>query len=254
MLTTQGLRKSYGGVQALRDLSFTADPGRVIGLLGPNGSGKSTTINLLTGLLRPSAGTVTWRGVDIHDQLLAYQALLGYVPEEPRLYAYLTAVEYLQLVGGLRDLDDAVITRRTERYLELFGLESDRHSSLATFSKGMRQKILIAGALLHDPQVVIFDEPCSGLDVASTLILRSIVRSLAAAGKTIVYSSHVLDMVEKVCTDVIILHRGEVVAQDSVERLRELSRVASLEAVFAKLAVDDNVDAVGQAIAAVGAQ
>lgn len=250
MLTTQSLRKSYGGVQALRDLSFTADPGRVIGLLGPNGSGKSTTINLLTGLLRPSAGTVTWRGVDIHQQLLAYQALLGYVPEEPRLYAYLTAVEYLQLVGGLRDLDDAVITRRTERYLELFGLESDRHSPLSTFSKGMRQKILIAGALLHDPQVVIFDEPCSGLDVASTLILRS----LAAAGKTIVYSSHVLDMVEKVCTDVIILHHGEVVAQDSVERLRELSRVASLEAVFAKLAVDDNVDAVGQAIAAVGAQ
>lgn len=254
MLTTQGLRKSYGGVQALRDLSFTADPGRVIGLLGPNGSGKSTTINLLTGLLRPSAGTVTWRGVDIHHQLLAYQALLGYVPEEPRLYAYLTAVEYLQLVGGLRDLDDAVIARRTEKYLELFGLESDRHSPLSTFSKGMRQKILIAGALLHDPQVVIFDEPCSGLDVSSTLILRSLVRSLAAAGKTIVYSSHVLDMVEKVCTDVIILHHGEVVAQDSVERLRELSRVASLEAVFAKLAVDDNVDAVGQAIAAVGAQ
>lgn len=254
MLTVQGLRKSYGGVQALRNLSFAAAPGRVVGLLGPNGSGKSTTINLLTGLLRPSAGTVTWYGVDIHGQLLAYQALLGYVPEEPRLYAYLNAVEYLQLVGGLRDLDDAVVRRRIDRYLELFGLESDRHSSLATFSKGMRQKVLIAAALLHDPQVVIFDEPCSGLDVASTLILRSVVRSLAEAGKTIVYSSHVLDMVEKVCTDVIILHHGKVVAQDSVERLRELSRVASLEAVFAKLAVDDNVDAVGRAIAAVGAE
>lgn len=254
MLTVQGLRKSYGGVQALRNLSFAAAPGRVVGLLGPNGSGKSTTINLLTGLLRPSAGTVTWYGVDIHGQLLAYQALLGYVPEEPRLYAHLNAVEYLQLVGGLRDLDDAVVRRRIDRYLELFGLESDRHSSLATFSKGMRQKVLIAAALLHDPQVVIFDEPCSGLDVASTLILRSVVRSLAEAGKTIVYSSHVLDMVEKVCTDVIILHHGEVVAQDSVERLRELSHVASLEAVFAKLAVDDNVDAVGRAIAAVGAE
>lgn len=254
MLTIQGLRKSYAGVQALRDLSFTAAPGRVIGLLGPNGSGKSTTINLLTGLLLPSAGAVTWDGVDIHRQLLAYQALLGYVPEEPRLYAYLTAVEYLHLVGGLRDLEDAVVTRRIEKYLELFGLESDRHSPLSTFSKGMRQKVLIAAALLHDPQVVIFDEPCSGLDVASTLILRGIVRSLAKAGKTIVYSSHVLDMVEKVCTDVIILHHGQVVAQDSVERLRELSRVESLEAVFAKLAVDDNVDAVGRAIAAVGAQ
>lgn len=252
MLTVEGLRKSYGGVQALRDLSFVATPGRVIGLLGPNGSGKSTTINLLTGLMRPSAGTVCWHGLDIHRQLAAYQALLGYVPEEPRLYAYLNAVEYLQLVGGLRDLDDAVIARRIGCYLELFDLESDRYAPLSSFSKGMRQKVLIAAALLHDPKIVIFDEPCSGLDVASTLILRSVVRTLAEAGKTIVYSSHVLDMVEKVCTDVIILHHGAVVAQDSVARLRELSRAASLEAVFAKLAVDGNVEATGRAIAAVG--
>ena len=201
---------------------------------------------------RPSAGTVCWHGLDIHRQLAAYQALLGYVPEEPRLYAYLNAVEYLQLVGGLRDLDDAVIARRIGCYLKLFDLESDRYAPLSSFSKGMRQKVLIAAALLHDPKIVIFDEPCSGLDVASTLILRSVVRTLAEAGKTIVYSSHVLDMVEKVCTDVIILHHGAVVAQDSVARLRELSRAASLEAVFAKLAVDGNVEATGRAIAAVG--
>ncbi|WP_291984502.1 ABC transporter ATP-binding protein [Luteitalea sp.] len=252
MLTVQGLRKSYGGVQALRELSFTATPGRVIGLLGPNGSGKSTTINLLTGLMRPSAGTVCWHGVDIHQQLVAYQALLGYVPEEPRLYAYLTAVEYLTLVGGLRDLDGTVVARRVDRFLELFGLETDRYSPLSSFSKGMRQKVLISAALLHDPQVVILDEPDSGLDVASTLMLRSAVRTLAQAGKTVVYSSHVLDMVEKICTDVIILHHGTVVAQDSVARLRELSKAPSLEAVFATLAVDDNVDATGRAIAEVG--
>jgi ABC-2 type transport system ATP-binding protein len=252
MLTVHGLRKSYGGVQALRDLSFTATPGRVIGLLGPNGSGKSTTINLLTGLMRPSGGTVSWQGVDIHHQLVAYQALLGYVPEEPRLYAYLNAVEYLTLIGGLRDIDGGVVAHRIDRFLELFGLESDRHSPLSSFSKGMRQKVLISAALLHDPQVVILDEPDSGLDVASTLMLRSAVRTLAQAGKTVVYSSHVLDMVEKVCTDVIILHHGSVVAQDSVERLRELSKAPSLEAVFAKLAVDDNVDATGRAIAEVG--
>ncbi len=252
MLTVQGLRKSYGGVQALRELSFTATPGRVIGLLGPNGSGKSTTINLLTGLMRPSAGTVCWQGVDIHQQLVAYQALLGYVPEEPRLYAYLTAVEYLTLVGGLRDLDGTIVARRVDRFLELFGLETDRYSPLSSFSKGMRQKVLISAALLHDPQVVILDEPDSGLDVASTLMLRSAVRTLAQAGKTVVYSSHVLDMVEKVCTDVIILHHGTVVAQDSVARLRELSKAPSLEAVFATLAVDDNVDATGRSIAEVG--
>ncbi len=252
MLTVQHLRKSYGGVQALKDLSFSAAPGQTIGLLGPNGSGKSTTINMLTGLIRPTAGTVSWRGIDIHAQLSGYQATLGYVPEEPRLYAYLTAPEYLRLVGGLRDIDDGVLERRIDRYLELFGLDSDRYAPLSSFSKGMRQKVLISAALLHDPAVVVFDEPCSGLDVASTLMLRSVVRALAEAGKVIVYSSHVLDMVEKVCSDVIILHHGTVVAQDSVSRLRELAQAASLEAVFAQLAVDDNVEATGRAIAAVG--
>lgn len=253
MLTVQHLRKSYGGVLALKDLSFTAEPGQTIGLLGPNGSGKSTTINMLTGLIQPTAGSVSWRGLSIHDQLTAYQSRLGYVPEEPRLYAYLSAPEYLRLVGGLRDIDDGVLDRRIDRYLELFGLDSDRYAPLSSFSKGMRQKVLISAALLHDPTVVVFDEPCSGLDVASTLMLRSGVRALAEAGKVIVYSSHVLDMVEKVCTDVIILHHGTVVAQDSVRRLRDLSKAASLEAVFAQLAVDDNVVAAGQAIAAVGA-
>ena len=252
MLCDHGLRKSYGGVLALKDLTFTAAPGQTIGLLGPNGSGKSTTINVLTGLIRPSAGSVTWQGTNIHDQLVAYQSTLGYVPEEPRLYAYLSAPEYLRLVGGLRDIERVVLDRRIDRYLELFALESDRHAPLSSFSKGMRQKVLIAAALLHDPAVVVFDEPCSGLDVASTLMLRSLVRTLAEAGKVIVYSSHVLDMVEKVCTDVIILHHGTVVAQDSVSRLRELAAAASLEEVFAQLAVDANVEATGRELAGVG--
>jgi ABC-2 type transport system ATP-binding protein len=252
MMTALGLRKSYGGVIAVRELSFTAAPGQTIGLLGPNGSGKSTTINMLTGLIRPSTGSVSWRGTNIHDQLVAYQSVLGYVPEEPRLYAYLSAPEYLRLVGGLRDIDRPVLERRIDRYLELFGLESDRHAPLSSFSKGMRQKVLIAAALLHDPVIVILDEPCSGLDVASTLMLRSLVRALADAGKVIVYSSHVLDMVEKVCTDVIILHHGTVVAQDSVSRLRDLAQAASLEDVFAQLAVDANVEATGRALAGVG--
>ena len=252
MLTAHGLRKSYGGVLALQALTFTVRPGQTLGLLGPNGSGKSTTINMLTGLIHPSSGVVSWQGVDIHRQLVAYQSLLGYVPEEPRLYAYLSAPEYLRLVGGLRDIDRAVLDRRIGRYLELFGLESDRFAPLSSFSKGMRQKVLIAAALLHDPAIVVLDEPCSGLDVASTLMLRSLVRALADAGKVIVYSSHVLDMVEKVCTDVIILHHGAVVAQDSVSRLRELAAAASLEDVFAQLAVDANVEATGRELAGVG--
>jgi ABC-2 type transport system ATP-binding protein len=232
-------------------VSFTAAPGQVIGFLGPNGSGKTTSIRVLTGLLRATRGTVRWNGVDIQDQLLDYQAQLGYVPEEPRLYAYLTAPEYLELVGGLRDLPRKALRNRIDRYLELFNLDTDRYAPLSSFSKGMRQKVLISAALLHDPAVVVFDEPCSGLDVASTLVLRTLVRSLAARGKVIVYSSHVLDMVEKVCSDVLILHEGRIVAHDSVDRLRELQRVSSLEQVFAKLAVDQNVDQIGRALAEV---
>ena len=251
MLRVTGIAKTYGGVMALKDLSFSAAPGQVIGLLGPNGSGKSTTINILTGLIPATRGHVQWNGAEIHANLMDYQAKLGYVPEEPRLYAYMSAPEYLALVGGLRDIPTALLRRRIDRYLELFGLESDRYAPLSSFSKGMRQKVLIAAALLADPDLVIFDEPCSGLDVASTLVLRSVVRTLADQGKVIVYSSHVLDMVEKICSEVLILHRGQVVAQDSVARLRELAHVASLEEVFAALAVDVNVDHIGRQIAQV---
>jgi ABC-2 type transport system ATP-binding protein len=192
--------------------------------------------------------------VNIQQDLLDYQRIVGYVPEEPRLYAYLKAPEYLELVGGLHDIDRQTLTRRIKRYLELFGLESDLHTPMSAFSKGMRQKVLISAALLHDPQIVVLDEPCSGLDVASTLIFRRMVTSLAARGRTIVYSSHVMDMVEKICDEVVILHKGNVVAHDSVTRLRELARAASLEEVFSALAVDQDVDRIGDELAAVAAR
>jgi ABC-2 type transport system ATP-binding protein len=236
-------------VPAVRSVNISARAGDVVGLLGPNGSGKSTTVKMIVGLLPPTRGRITWHGESIHDQLLAYQSIVGYVPEEPKLYTYLNPVEYLELVGGLRHIHYATLTRRIERYLELFGLVTDRYTPLSSFSKGMRQKVLISAALLHDPQIVVLDEPNSGLDVASTLILRTLVRTLAELGKTIIYSSHVLDAVEKVCERVIILHNSHVVAHDSVSRLRELARAASLEQVFAALAVDQDVDRIGRELA-----
>ena len=251
MLEVSGLTKTYGGTLAVKDVSFAARPGQVIGFLGPNGSGKTTSIRVLTGLLRATRGRVSWNGTDIQHQLLHYQSRLGYVPEEPHLYQYLTAPEYLELVGGLRDIPQATVRQRIDRYLEIFHLDTDRYAPLSSFSKGMRQKVLLSAALLHDPDLVIFDEPCSGLDVASTLVLRTLVRSLAERGKVIVYSSHVLDMVEKVCSEVLILHEGRVVAHDSVERLRELQQAASLEQVFKKLAVEENVEDIGRRLAAV---
>lgn len=251
MLEVRDVWKSYHGIPAVRAVTLTASPGQVIGLLGPNGSGKSTTVKMLVGLLDPVKGQICWNGVSIHDQLLAYQARVGYVPEEPRLYAYLSAPEYLELVGGLRGIPRATLEHRINRYLELFNLASDRYTPLSAFSKGMRQKVLISAALLHDPDLVVLDEPNSGLDVASTLILRTLVKTLAGRGKVIIYSSHVLDIVEKVCQDVLILHNSHVVAQDSVTRLRELAKAASLEQVFASLAVDQDVDRIGRELAEV---
>jgi ABC-2 type transport system ATP-binding protein len=253
MLEADAIGRSYHGIPAVRPLSLRADPGHVIGLLGPNGSGKSTTVKMLVGLLQPSCGVVRWCGDDIHRHLRDYQRVFGYVPEEPRLYSYLTATEYLELVGGLRGIATATLASRIGRYLELFGLAVEQHVPISAFSKGMRQKVLIAAALLHDPAVIVLDEPCSGLDVASTLILRRLVTALARRGKAIVYSSHVMDMVEKVCDDVVILHKGKVVAHDSVTRLRELSTAASLEEVFAALAVDQDVNWIGDELAVVAA-
>ena len=253
MLEVINASKSYHGIPAVRDVSLTAAPGDVVGLLGPNGSGKSTTVKMIVGLLTPTRGQVRWQGQSISDHLLPYQEIVGYVPEEPKLYAYLSAVEYLELIGGLRQIPGKTLTRRIERYLELFGLASDRYTPLSAFSKGMRQKVLISAALIHDPQIVLLDEPNSGLDVASTLILRTLVRTLAARGKIIIYSSHVLDAVEKVCERVLIIHKSHVVAHDSVANLRDLARAASLEQVFAALAVDQDVEEIGRELAAVAA-
>ena len=249
MLELEDLWKSFRGVPAVRALSLRAAPGQVVGLLGRNGSGKSTTVRMIVGLLRPSRGVIKWRGVDIQQQLLAYQSVVGYVPEEPRLYSYLTASEYLELVGGLRGMPRATLIRRTNRYLELFGLDTDRYSPLSSFSKGMRQKVLIAAALIHDPDIVVLDEPNSGLDVAATLILRALMTTLAGRGKIIIYSSHMLDAVEKVCQEVLILHNSAVVASTSVTRLRELTESTSLEEAFAAVAIDQDVVAVGREIA-----
>jgi len=254
MLELTDVSKFYHGIAAVRAISLTAAPGQVVGLVGPNGSGKSTTVKIVVGLLRQSRGTVRWNGLDIREQLLAYQALVGYVPEEPRLYGYLTAIEYLELVGGLRGLDDPTLSRRIGRYLELFGLETDRYAPLSSFSKGMRQKVLISAALIHDPAVVVLDEPNSGLDVASTLVLRSLIATLAARGKVIVYSSHVLDAVERVCEDVIILHRSHVVAAGPVARLRAATGAASLEEVFTTVAIDQDTAAMGRDLAAIGSE
>jgi ABC-2 type transport system ATP-binding protein len=242
MLDARHLTKYYSAIPAAQDVSFQVRRGEVLGLLGPNGSGKSTTVSMVTALLEPSGGEVFLDGADIRVDTLAYKARLGYVPEEAHLYTYLTGPEYLMLVGELRGLPRKRIDEKIDGLLDVFNLTDDRYAPISAYSKGMRQKILISAALLHDPEVVVFDEPCSGLDVTSSLVLRSLVQALAAEGKVIIYSSHVLEMVERVATNVLILHDSRVVAYDSVSRLRDLMKLPSLEQVFRRVVNAEDVE------------
>ena len=251
MLEARSLTKYYSALPAVRDLSFTLGRGGILGLLGPNGSGKSTTVSILTGLLEPSGGTVLLDGQPVRDDLLAYKARIGYVPEEAVLYTYLTGPEYLALVGGLRGIPPRRLQQKIDGMLALFGLQDDVYAPMSAFSKGMRQKILIAAALLHDPEIIILDEPNSGLDVTTSLVLLRLVQRLAAEGRMVVYSSHVLEIVEQVATDVLILHDGHVVAHDSVSRLRELMKLSSLEEVFKNLVIATDLDGVAADIVSV---
>jgi ABC-2 type transport system ATP-binding protein len=235
MLEARTLSKWYGAIRAVSDVSFTLAAGEVLGYLGPNGSGKTTTVGMLTGLVDPSGGAVLFQGANIADDPIEYRRHVGYVPEEPHLYGYLSGIEYLQLVADLRDLDARVSRKRIAALLELFGLEPQAQAALASYSKGMRQKILISAALLHNPSLLIFDEPVSGLDATSALVFRHLLEELARSGKAVLYCSHELDAVEKTCSRVLVLHHGRVVAHDTVERLRGTLSKGSLEEVFQQL-------------------
>jgi ABC-2 type transport system ATP-binding protein len=251
MLEVRGLTKRYSGIPAIEEVNFTAQPYEVTGYLGPNGSGKSTTVKIITGLIEPSDGEVYYKGERIFADMTAFKRLVGYVPEEPYLYTFLTGFEYMQMVGELRGIPMKILHEKITEFLRLFSLHGDRHSPLSSYSKGMRQKVLIAAALLHNPEVVILDEPFSGLDVNSALIMKRFIQSLAEAGKTVLYSSHVLEVVEKICAKVVILHKGKVVAHDSVTRLRELMALPSLEEIFSQLAVEQNTDEIAAELVSV---
>jgi len=248
-LVARKLTKRFSGTRVVNDVNLTVRPGEVVGYLGPNGSGKTTTARMLGGLLEPSGGVVEYDGVDIRADVIAFHRHVGYVPEEPYLYPFLSGREYLQLVGRLRELPESLLTEKIDGFLRLFNLSVAADQSIGSYSKGMRQKIVISAALLHDPAVVIFDEPETGLDVATTLMLRHLVRTLATRGKAILYSSHILEVVERVCDRVIVLHKGNVVADDSIARLRALSSSTSLEGVFSQLVIREDPESIARDLA-----
>ena len=235
MLVVDHLYRSYRGIPAVVDLSFQVGSGEIVGFLGPNGAGKSTTVKMITGLLRPNDGRVLFEGRDIHADLLAWRATFGYIPEEAHLYTWMSAMEYLQLVGRLRGMGERAIQEKAEAMLALLGLESWRFSPMSVYSKGMRQRVLMAAALMHDPRVLIFDEPLSGLDVLSSRLFRDLLQELAAAGKAILYISHVLEIVERMCDRVVVISQGKIVADAPPAALARLMELPSLEKVFAQL-------------------
>lgn len=240
MLEVLGLTKHYAGIPAVEEVSFTVRPGEILGYLGPNGSGKSTTVKMITGLLQPTRGRIVLDGEELRAGPEKYKRRLGYVPEEPQLYAFLSGREYLQLCGRLRAMPQPELDRKIDAMLALFGLSEARFSAIASYSKGMRQKVLLASALLHDPDLIVLDEPFSGLDVTTAQVLKALLGDLAQAGKMILYSSHVLEVVERVATRVIILNRGHVAADGSVDELRDMMTLPSLEEIFTQLVRQQN--------------
>ena len=235
MLKVQELTKYFGRRIAVDRVEFEINPGEIVGYLGPNGAGKSTTVKMLVGMLKPSRGQILLNGRPIQNDLEDFKMRIGYVPEEAVLYSHLSGYEYLQLVGRLRGLNENEMILKIDALLKLCLLSPYRHSPIVSYSKGMKQKIMMLAALLHNPEILILDEPFSGLDVSSVLVFRTLLKSLAASGRTILFSSHILEVIEKICDRVLIIHASRLVADDSVDHLRDLMHVPSLEEIFQQL-------------------
>ncbi len=235
MLELRHVSKSYRSIPAVQDVNFLLRAGEVLGYLGPNGSGKSTTVKMVIGMIQPTKGKVLFSGRDIHEDLATYRQTLGYVPEEAQVYTHLSGLEYLQLVGRLRGMPERLIEHKARTFLQLFSLEGAQYSALSDYSKGMKQRVLIAAALLHDPKLIVFDEPLSGLDTVTARLFKDLLVLFAREGKAVLYISHVLEMVEQVCDRVIVLAKGKVVADAAPQELTRLLELPTLESVFAQL-------------------
>ena len=246
MLEVKNATKRYRTIPAVDNVSFTLSEGEILGYLGPNGSGKSTTVKMITGMIEPSDGEILFRNRNIHDDLPAFRTQLGYVPEEAQVYTHLSGLEYLQLVGRLRGMAEPLIESKARSLLQLFSLEGSQYSAISDYSKGMKQRVLLAAALLHDPALLVFDEPLSGLDAVTARLFKDLLVLLAREGKAILYISHVLEVVERVCDRVIILSKGKMVADASPSKLAELTQLKDLESVFAQLVQQTDTEQVAR--------
>lgn len=230
-----GLQKSYGKTVAVKGVDLQVQAGEIFGFLGPNGAGKTTTIKMLVGLLRPSAGIARIGGFDIQREPIAAKRLLGYLPDQPYLPEKLTAREFLEFIQGLYQLEPSSARRRGEELLKLFALADRGNDLVGGFSHGMRQKIALAGALLHNPKAFFLDEPTVGLDPRSARLIKDILREVAGRGTAVFMSTHILEIAERMCDRVAIISEGGVIATGTMEELRAGQSDESLEDIFLKL-------------------
>lgn len=240
-ISIKNLRKNYGSKQVLQGINLEVFPGQVLGYIGPNGAGKSTTVKILCGLISDYSGEVRVQGIDVKNDPVEAKRRIGYIPELAELYDVLTPSEFLHFMGNLYGLEANVCESRIGKMMTAFGLFPNIHQRMDTFSKGMKQKVLLASGLIHNPDIIILDEPLSGLDANSVIIVKDLISKLAKDGKTIFYCSHMMDVVEKVSDRIILIDNGSVVADGSFEALKQQEGNRSLEQIFARLTAKDNL-------------
>jgi len=240
-IAIKGLRKNYGAKEVLKGIDLEVSPGQIIGYIGPNGAGKSTTVKILTGIIQDYEGSVQVNGLDLRTQLLEVKKQIGYIPELAEIYDLLTPREYLMFVGRLHHLEDAVTELRATRMLDSFGLLPNMDQRMDSFSKGMKQKVLLTSGLLHNPSIVIMDEPLSGLDANAVILVKELLQVLKSEGKTIFYCSHMMDVVEKVSDRIVLINQGAIVANSTIADLRAAGS-DSLEQIFARLTATENTN------------
>lgn len=232
------LKKQYAGRYVLKGISMDVSAGQVVGYIGPNGAGKSTTIKIISGITDDFEGDAKVFGMDVRSHSMAIKQRIGYIPEQAALYELLTPIEFLRFVGKLYALPDHIIQTKSWELLRVFGLADKAEARMNTYSKGMKQKVLLISGLMHNPEIIFLDEPLSGLDANAVILVKEILMQLKLAGKTIFYSSHIMDVVEKISDRIVIINAGEVIADGSFESLQQQAQQGSLENIFTSLTGD----------------
>ena len=235
MSKVEGLTKYYGSKPAAKDISFEVKKGEVFGILGTNGAGKSTTIKMMCGLLKPTRGIIQIGGINLQRMPLKAKSMMGYLPENPLIYDKLTGAETLELIGNLRKLSSDMIEQRIEYYAKSLGLEEQIYHEVGTYSKGMRQKLAIAMTLIHDPEMILLDEPASGLDPRYTKLLKDWIKNLSANGKTVLLSTHIIEMAETLCDRVAIIDQGMLKTIGTINEIQTSTGVSNLEDAFIRI-------------------